>query len=82
MVDIGDGTETSFWYGAWYNDDAFTERLLAIRSHCTRKTISVAQVNASSLDAPNLFVQPLSAQATSEFSQLQHNVSQTMLSDS
>jgi hypothetical protein len=50
MVDIGDGTETSFWYDAWDNEDMFAEGFPAIRSHYARKTISVVQVCASGLD--------------------------------
>jgi len=81
MVDVGDGTTTSFCYNAWHNEDTHDECFPAIHSHCTRKNVSVEQVCASGTLDLNLFVPRLSNQDTSEFSQLQQIVIQTTLSD-
>jgi hypothetical protein len=79
MVDVGDGTTTSFWYDAWHNEDPLAERFSAMHSHCTRKNVSVEQVGASgSLDSTP-FVPRLSHQATAEFNELHQIVIQTSL---
>jgi hypothetical protein len=31
MVDVGDGTTTSFWHDAWHNEDPLAERFSAIQ---------------------------------------------------
>ena len=80
VVELGDGLDTSFWYDAWFDEDALADRFPAIHSHCTKKQLSVAQVLDSGLTDSRLFVPRLSAQASAELSQLQTIVSQVVLS--
>jgi hypothetical protein len=87
MVDVGDGTTTSFCYNAWHNEDTLDERFPAIHSHtqslhpqkclcgtglCLRHTW-LEPVCATPFKPGYFWVQPAAADCHSEF--------QTTLSD-
>jgi hypothetical protein len=81
VVDLGNGMDSSFWYDAWFEEDAMADRFPAIHSHCKKKQLLVAQVLAAGLNEPSLFVPRLSPQAGAELQQLEDIVGQVVLND-
>lgn len=78
IVEIADGSGTSFWNDVWYQDKALADRFPAIFSHCKRKEDSVREAVLANLD--NAFVPRISTQAASELQQIRIIIDLTVLS--